>query len=292
MEVPELLGMGAVPLAEAEAQGEAEGERVGAREAAPLALAEGLAVKDSVKEEEEEARAEPDPVAVAQALKSAVGLLLRVRKALPVPQVLTADDWLGEALTAEEREAEPDAEGDWLPLGECEPLPQSVYTGVADEAAEKVALGVSDRGGVLLSVLEAVGDWEAEAQADAVELPCLPPRPPPLVGLGLPVPQPLRVALGDSELLSTALRVTQSVACGLVLCVVVVLLLDETQGEGDGVMESVELLEALLRPVAAAHREGGGEALRSTLAVGNARLAGAEGEEEGEPEKLCEPDDD
>ena len=78
MEVTELLGKGAVPLAEAEAQGEAEVERVGARETAPLALVEGLAVKDIENEEEKEARAVPDAVDVAHIVKSAVGLLLRV----------------------------------------------------------------------------------------------------------------------------------------------------------------------------------------------------------------------
>ncbi len=78
VEVTELLGKGAVPLAEAEAQGEAEVERVGARETAPLALVEGLAVKDIENEEEKEARAVPDAVDVAHIVKSAVGLLLRV----------------------------------------------------------------------------------------------------------------------------------------------------------------------------------------------------------------------
>ena len=167
-----------------------------------------------------------------------------------------------------------------------------MYKEVADKAMVRVALGVSERGGVLLNVLDAVGDRDAEAQPDALELPCRPSNPPPMVGLAVPVAQPLCAALGDSELLDTAQRVAERVACGLVLCVGVVLELDETQGECDRVVESVELLEALLRTVAAAHREGDEVALRSALTVGKPRLAGAEGEEEGEPEKLCEPDDD
>jgi hypothetical protein len=194
-----------VPLEEDEAQGEAEKEWVGEREMAPLALAEGQADKLSENEDEKELEAVPGPVAVTQWVRRAVGLLLRVRWALLVPQELRVGDWLGKALASEEKETELDAEGDWLPLGESELLLQSVYKEVTDKATVRDALAVSERGFVLLSALEAVDDWDAEAQADAVGVPCQPPRPPPLVRLGVPVPHPLEVVLGESELLDTEL---------------------------------------------------------------------------------------
>jgi hypothetical protein len=184
----------------------------------------------------------------------------------PVLQGLTRGDKLGEALTETEKDAASDAEGDLLPLDECELLLQSVANGEEESEYVEVALATSERRGERLKDPEGVCTSDAEAHAVTVKLPPLP-----LVGLEVAEPKPLKVALGEKQLLDEAVCTGESDAHELALCVGVTLLLKVALKEG----------------VAEAHIVGGEVALRRPLAVAILRLAVAEGEEEGVSDHLC-----